>query len=146
MKWKILRVFQQERSGTMSWDREDEGDDRLIYDKNICWKFDMEGDRKIICIYINWSSNYLCEYSLVFLNVTFHFQMVEDSVADWRLPIKDQVNGEITNSLNICSRRLEVIKRSSLKVLLRGVITYALLHGVSTRTGSFSFHNNWTII
>lgn len=70
--------------------------------------FDMEGDRKIICIYINWSSNYLCEYSLVFLNVTFHFQMVEDSVGDWRLPIKDQVNNEITNSLNICSRSHQV--------------------------------------
>lgn len=44
MKWneKYWEFFQQERSGTMSWDREDEGDDRLIYDKNICWKFDME--------------------------------------------------------------------------------------------------------
>lgn len=59
-----------------------------------------------IYIYINWSSNYLCEYSLVFLNVTFHFQMVEDSVGDWRLPIKDQV----TNSLNICSRSHQVSK------------------------------------
>lgn len=39
MKWKILRVFQQERSGTKSWDREEEGDDRLIYDKKNLLKF-----------------------------------------------------------------------------------------------------------